>query len=88
VIPTCAKPPIIAREEALALADRVERGEVTAADPPVIAALVRQYVELTDLLREKNASIHRFQQLVFASRSERRARDSEDDAREREREKP
>ena len=27
---TCAQPPIIARDEALALADRVERGELTA----------------------------------------------------------
>ena len=78
----CAQPPIIAREEALALADRVERGEATAADQPLIAGLIRQHVQLTDLLREKNASIRRLRpalrappQPVRRRGSERRQRD-------------
>ena len=53
-MPTCAQPPIIAREEALALTDRAERSDATPADSALIAAIIRQYVELTDLLREKN----------------------------------
>jgi hypothetical protein len=54
------------------LADRVERCEIPAADPPVIVALIRQYVALSDVLREKIASIRRLQRIAFGPHSERR----------------
>lgn len=78
-MPTCAQPPIIGRDEALALADRIERGEITAADHPSIAALIRRHVLLTDLLREKNASIRRLQRVAFGPSSERRPHDARAD---------
>ena len=62
---TSAQPPVIAPHGALAPADRVERGELTAADPLVIAALVRPYVARTDPVREKTASIRRLQRIGF-----------------------
>ena len=73
-----AAPMSIDRAEILALADRAEHEEWTIGDGPLVASLLRGYILVTDLLREKNASICRLQRLLFEGTSERRGdKDSE-----------
>ena len=50
----------------------------TPTDAPLIASLLRQYVERTDLPREKNASIRRLQRVAFGPSSEQRHRGDAD----------
>jgi hypothetical protein len=72
-----ARVPQIDRSEVLALAERVERGEVAQEDGPLLAALLRHLVRLTDELREKNASIRRLRRVAFGPSSERRSSSTE-----------
>jgi len=41
----------------------------------VVVALIRQYVEITDVLRERSGSIRRLQRVDFGPHSERRHHD-------------
>jgi hypothetical protein len=69
---TCAQVLEIDRSEILALAERVERRELTEAEGPLLASLLRHLVDLTDELREKYASIRRLRRVAFGPSSERR----------------
>jgi len=63
--------PEIDRSEILALAERVERSEVSADDGRVLATLLGHIVDLTDELREKYVSIRRRRRVAFGPLSER-----------------
>src|SRR5262245_18221870 len=68
-----ALPMLIDRAQILALADRADCEEWTKGDGPLVASALRDYILVTDLLRERNASIRRLKRLVFGASSERRA---------------